>query len=188
MYALQTFTARCLCILFFLNACSSIDLKSKLEYSAELPKWTQLYVSIQSFGMKVRNTHQHLINKNHELTKLHQGMVDSVQVERTKYSLASYGLWIKQFETIKKDYEQLREKYKKDRILFNHWLSTVQSDVISEEKAKEEIVLFQKKYQSLKKQLDATYRKYDDFVLLYNSKITDLEEMFPSIVGLRIRD
>lgn len=182
---LQNFLIAILGILIF-YACNQVELKTKLELTAQTPQWSQLYVDIADLNQEIQNVKAQIKINQYEINHKFL-LMDSTQSENVSVYRNKYFYYLSTFSKILKKSQKLHDKYVKDRTLYNYWLNTVQNDVISEEKALEEQKIFEKKYQNLRKEYMELRKEFIAFVQTSNSLADELSDVIPDLVGIKFK-
>ncbi len=174
--------------LFSFSACSNkVELKTKLEISAETPKWSQLYVDIYDLSQDIQSIKIQIQNNKNEINQKFLLIEDSSYAEKVSFYKSKYFQQLTDFNKIIDKSKRLHDKYVKDRTLYNYWLNTVQNDVISEEKAIEEYKIFEKKYTSLHKEYEQLKKELLLFIRKGNDASEELTNIIPDLVGLKFK-
>lgn len=185
-YTFQNFFIGILGILIFF-ACNQVELKTKLELTAQTPQWSQLYVDIAELNQAIQNVKVQIKINQNEINHKFLLIEDSTQLERVSVYRNKYFYYLSTFNKILKKSQKLHDKYVKDRKLYNYWLNTVQNDVISEDKALEEQKIFEKKYQNLRKEYMELRKEFIIFVQTSNSLADELSDVIPDLVGMKFK-
>ncbi len=174
-------------LFWVLTGCQKVELKTKLELTAQTPKWTQLYVDIYELSQEIQNVKVQIQNNKKEINQKFLLIEDSTHSENVSIYKNKYFQQLSEFKTINEKSKKLHDKYVKDRSLYNYWLNTVQNDVISEEKALQEQKIFEKKYESLRKEYSQLRKDFLLFIQKSNASADELSDVIPDLVGIKFR-
>lgn len=176
-----------LILILFIISCKQVELKTKLELTAQSPKWSQLYVDIYELTQEIQNVKVQIENNKKEINQKFLLIEDSTQLENISMYKSRYFQQISTFNGILDKSKKLHNKYVKDRTLYNYWLNTVQNDIISEEKALEEQKIFEKKYENLRKEYNQLRNEFLRFIQKSNITAEELSDVIPDLVGIKFR-
>lgn len=176
------------CCLIFLG-CSNkkVELKTKLELTAQTPKWSQLYVDINELKQEIQSIKLQIQNNKKEIHQKISLIEDSTRLEEISVYKEQYFHQLSEFNQILDKSKKLHHKYIKDRTLYNYWLNTVQNDVLSEEKVHEEYKIFEKKYENLRKEYFQLKKEFLGFIQMSNIYADKLCDVIPDLVGIKFR-
>ncbi len=183
----NTFFSLPFLLMGFLISCNKVELKTKLELTAQTPKWSQLYVDIYDLSQEIHNVKVQIQNNKKEINHKFLLIEDSTLSENVSSYKSKYFQQLNEFNSITSKSKKLHDKYVKDRSLYNYWLNTVQNDVISEEKALEEQKIFEKKYETLRKEYAQLRKEFLTFIQKSNTYADELSDVIPDLVGIKFR-
>jgi hypothetical protein len=174
-------------LLILILGCGKVDLKTKLELTAQTPKWSQLFSEIYDLTQEIQNIQVQIQKNKKEINQKFLSIEDSTHSEKVSIYKTQYFQQLAEFQSIINKSKKLHDKYVKDRTLYNYWLNTVQNDVISQENAIKEQKIFEKKYENLRKEYQNLKKEFLIFIQKSNESSEALSDLIPDLVGIKFR-
>jgi hypothetical protein len=187
LYARLGKIAKVCFIIWCTCGCKNVDLKTKLELSSKMPKWSQLYVEIYDLTQEIQNVKKQIQSNKNEINQKFLQIEDSTLAEQIAVYKNQYFQQLEIFNQIYEKSKKLHASYVKERTLYNYWLNTVQNDLISDDEALSQSKIFDKKYEKLRKEYYVLRNELRQYIQKTNEMSEKLSELMPELVGIKFR-